>query len=141
MTGAYKGEIYWQLFEFDDQGLPVALSEPHVSTSITALAQIANLPDVVFVGDAVAASREAIGEMAGHRFIEGAGTVRKGWRIDPTGHHLAEAVARVSYLKWRRGAVETAERLQAVYVRPAEAEVKLAQGLLGSKIERSRRAD
>ena len=35
---------------------------------------------------------------------------------------------------------EVIERLQAVYVRPAEAEVKLAQGLLGSKIERSRRA-
>jgi hypothetical protein len=40
-------------------------------------------------------------------------------------------------LKLGRGEVDTAASLKAVYVRPAEAEIKLSLGLLGSKIKRS----
>lgn len=141
MVGAYKGEVYWQLFAFDDRGLPVALSEPLVSTSSEAVAQVAALPEIVFVGDGIAASVEIIRAMAGARFIEEANASCSGWRLKPATPGLAEAVARVAYLKWQQGAVETAADLQAVYVRPAEAEVKLSLGLLGSKIERSRKAD
>ncbi|MEN3331235.1 MAG: tRNA threonylcarbamoyladenosine biosynthesis protein TsaB [Blastocatellia bacterium] len=141
MVGAYKGEVYWQLFTFDDQGLPVALSEPLVSTSSEAVAQVAALPEIVFVGDGIAASVEVIRAMAGARFIEETNASCSGWRIKPATPRLAEAVARVAYLKWQQGAVETATDLRAVYVRPAEAEVKLSLGLLGSKIERSRKAD
>jgi tRNA threonylcarbamoyladenosine biosynthesis protein TsaB len=141
MVGAYKSEVYWQLFAFDDRGLPVALSEPLVSTSIEAVAQVADLPEIVFVGDAVEASAEVIRETAGGRFIEETNAPGSGWRIRPATHHVAEAVARVAYLKWQQGAVETAADLQALYVRPAEAEVKRSLGLLGSKIARSRKAD
>jgi tRNA threonylcarbamoyladenosine biosynthesis protein TsaB len=142
MVGAYKGEVYWQLFAFDDRGLPVALSEPLVSTSIEAVAQVADLPDIVFVGDAAEASAEVIRQMAGARFVEETtGLGRSGWRIQSAAPRIAEAVACVAYLKWQQGAVETAEALQALYVRPAEAEVKLSLGLLGSKIERSRKAE
>jgi tRNA threonylcarbamoyladenosine biosynthesis protein TsaB len=141
MVGAYKGEVYWQLFAFDDRGLPVALSEPLVSTSTEVVAQVADVPDIVFVGDAVAASAEVIREMGGARFIEEASALGSGWRIKTATHRVAEAVARMAYLKWQQGVVDTAESLQALYVRPAEAEVKLSLGLLGSKIERSRKAD
>src|SRR5438270_7114666 len=58
MVGAYKGEVYWQLFAVDERDLPVALSEPDVSTSTEALAQFAELPDIAFVGDAVEANIE-----------------------------------------------------------------------------------
>lgn len=141
MVGAYKGEVYWQLFAVDDRGLPVALSEPLVSTSTEAIAQVADLPDIVFVGDAVEASVDVIREKAGARFIEATNAPGSGWRIKPAAYALAEAVARVAYLKWQQGARDTAEGLQALYVRPAEAEVKLSLGLLGSKIERSRKAE
>jgi universal bacterial protein YeaZ len=141
MVGAYKGEVYWQLFAVDDRGLPVALSEPLVSTSTEAIAQVADLPDIVFVGDAVEASVDVIREKAGARFIEATNALGSGWRIKPAACDIAEAVARVAYLKWQQGARDTAEGLQALYVRPAEAEVKLSLGLLGSKIERSRKAE
>ena len=141
MVGAYKGEVYWQLFAVDDRGLPVALSEPLVSTSTEAIAQVADLPDIVFVGDAVEASVDVIREMAGGRFIEETNAPGSGWRIKPAAYGLAEAVARVAYLKWQQGARDTAEGLQALYVRPAEAEVKRSLGLLGTKIERSRKAE
>ena len=141
MVGAYKGEVYWQLFAVEDEGLPVALSEPLVSTSSEAVNRIVDLPELVFAGDAVESSVEAIREAAGSRFIEGAGESGRGWRVQPSARHSAEAVARVAVLKWQRGRLTSAEALQAVYVRPAEAEVKRALGLLGSKIERSRKAE
>jgi tRNA threonylcarbamoyladenosine biosynthesis protein TsaB len=141
MVGAYKGEVYWQLFTFDEGGLPVARSEPCVSTSTEALAQVADWSDVDFVGDAAEASREAIRNIAGARFVEGANEQRGGWRVPQTNQNVAEAVARLAYLKWHQGTVETAATVEALYVRPAEAEVKRSLGLLGSKIARSRRAD
>lgn len=141
MVGAYKGEVYWQRFAFDDRGLPVAQSEPLVSTSTEAIGQVADLPDMVFVGDAVEAKAEAIREIAGARFVDATDAQGSGWRIHRATYSIAEAVAHVAYLKWQRGEVETAADLQALYVRPAEAEVKLSLGLLGSKIERSRKAD
>jgi len=141
MVGAYKGEVYWQLFSVGDEGLPVALSEPLVSTSSEAVNRIAGLPQLVFAGDAVESSVEAIREAAGSRFIDEASVPGSGWRIEAPAQHSAEAVARVAVLKWRRGALASAEELQAVYVRPAEAEVKRRLGLLGSKIERSRKGE
>jgi tRNA threonylcarbamoyladenosine biosynthesis protein TsaB len=140
MVGAYKGEVYWQLFSVEDQGPPVALSEPLVSTSTQAVATLADLPELVFAGDAVESNVGLIREAAGLRFAEEAGARGAGWRVARPASNVAEAVARVALLKWRRGALETAEGVQALYVRPAEAEVKRSMGLLGSKIERSRRA-
>jgi tRNA threonylcarbamoyladenosine biosynthesis protein TsaB len=141
LVGAYKGEAYWQLFAFDDHGLPVARSEPRVSTSTEAIAQVAELPEVIFVGDAAVASRDVIRDAAGARFVEEAGETRNGWRLFQPAGSVAEAVAHVAYLRWRYGALETAADVAACYVRPAEAEVKRALGLLGSKIARRRRAD
>ncbi|MFL6274910.1 MAG: tRNA (adenosine(37)-N6)-threonylcarbamoyltransferase complex dimerization subunit type 1 TsaB [Blastocatellia bacterium] len=141
MVGAYKGEVYWQLFTFDEGGLPVARSEPGVSTSTEAIAQVADLSDVVFVGEAAEAGVEVIRNIAGARFVEGANEQRGGWRVLQTNQNVAEAVARVAYLKWQKGTFETAATVEALYVRPAEAEVKRSLGLLGSKIARSRRAD
>jgi tRNA A37 threonylcarbamoyladenosine modification protein TsaB len=86
------------------------------------------LTDVVFAGDAAEANVEMIREVAGARVRQATESV-------------AEAVARVAYLKWQHGLVEAASAVEAVYVRPAEAEVKRSLGLLGSKIARSRRAD
>ena len=141
MVGAYKGEAYSQLFTFDARGLPVARSAPVVSTSSEAVAQVADLHEVVFVGDAAEANVEMIREIAGARFLDETGGNGDGWRVRHATQSVAEAVARVAYLKWQRGAVEAATAVEALYVRPAEAEVKRSQGLLGSKIARSRRGD
>jgi tRNA threonylcarbamoyladenosine biosynthesis protein TsaB len=141
MVGAYKGEVYWQRFAFDERGLPVAQSEPLVSTSTEALGRLAGEPDMVLVGDAVEGKAEEVRAVAGARFTESADPSGGGWRIHRAAESVAEAVAHVAYLKWQRGEFDTAADLRALYVRPAEAEVKLSLGLLGSKIERSRKAD
>ena len=143
MIKAYKGEVYSQLFELDERGGPVALSAPVVSTSIQAIERVADLESVTFVGDGAIDNAEAIRELAGDRFRGAEATERSsvGWRIKVASEPVAERVAGLAYLKMIRGETDTAESLQACYVRPAEAEIKLSQGLLGSKVRRSMKAE
>jgi len=50
MLGAYKGEVYSQLFSFDEEGAPLAEDSPSVKTVEKALEQVSHLDDVVFTG-------------------------------------------------------------------------------------------
>lgn len=130
MWNAYKGEVYSQVFSFDDEGVPVTESVAMVSTFDKALEQVAKLDELVFAGE---------GAQAGSEFIERFASAREkgNWAIAESHDSLAASVARLAHLKWAGGDVESAASLSACYVRPAEAEVKLALGLLGSKIKRS----
>ena len=134
MVNAYKGEVYSQLFSFDDDGIPVASNEPTVSGFKEALDRIADLNEFVLAGDAVEAGMEVIEKVAK------GGNGRK-WTIRQSDQPLAAAVAGLAYLKNTRGEAGTAEALRACYVRPSEAEIKLSLGLLGSKIKRSMKSE
>jgi len=125
LVNSYKGEVYSQLFSIDQDGVPVALEPPHVSTLSDVLKRVESHIDVSFTGSAALENAELIERARGRRLNR-----------EPGGP-LAVEIARLSYLKFRRGESETAESLRACYVRPAEAEVKLSLGLLGSKIKRS----
>lgn len=136
MVNAYKNEVYSQLFSLagDVAGeLPVALSDPLVSTFETALERIGDSKEVVFTGEGAETGAELIERRA--RTI---GDVR--WVIKRSDRSVAEYVGRIALA---RIALETgsAESLRACYVRPAEAEIKLSLGLLGSKIKRSMKSD
>jgi tRNA threonylcarbamoyladenosine biosynthesis protein TsaB len=124
-VNSYKGEVYSQLFSIDEDGVPVALDPPLVSTLSDALKRAEGHPGVVFTGSASLDNAELIESASG-------GKIERG-----SSQSLAVDIARLSYLKSTRGETETAESLRACYVRPAEAEVKLSLGLLGSKIKRS----
>lgn len=139
LANAYKGEVYSQLFSVDEDGVPVALEAPLVSTLSKALERVNVRSRVVFTGNAVLGSAEFIKQVAGsgsrrEAFSEGG---EGGWIIKDTDQLLASDIARLSYLRFMRGESESDESLRAYYVRPAEAEVKLSMGLLGSKIKRS----
>lgn len=131
MVNAYKSEVYTQLFSFDDDGVPVAESEPFVLTMAEAVERIKEIDDIVFAGDGAIAAEGIIKRVAGIRF----GDV-SGWRISFSSESAA-SVARLAYRKYMRGESDTPESLRACYVRQAEAEIKLSLGLLGSKIRRS----
>jgi tRNA threonylcarbamoyladenosine biosynthesis protein TsaB len=139
MVNAYKGEVYSQLFELDDEGVPVALSEPRVSTATEALERIAHIDDVTFVGDGAIDNADVIREVG--RENEAAGKSIGAWRIGHATAPAADQIARLAYLRFIRGETYTVESLRACYVRPAEAEVKLSLGLLGTKIRRSLKAE
>jgi len=130
MVNAYKGEVYSQLFSFDGDWAPVAQNDPMVSTLEKALERVAGQTELVFAGDGVPSEAEDIRSAAGSR-AEGK------WTTNRSDHGLGEDVARLAFLKYARGEMETVERLKACYVRRSEAEIKLSLGLLGSKIKRS----
>jgi tRNA threonylcarbamoyladenosine biosynthesis protein TsaB len=124
MVNAYKGEAYWQLFSFDG-ARPVAASEPQVSSVEKAIEELSGIEGLTIVCDATVALMDD----------------RTAWSIKRYDGTLADKVAKLGLVKYLRGEVATPESLRACYVRRAEAEVKLELGVLGSKIERSRRQE
>jgi tRNA threonylcarbamoyladenosine biosynthesis protein TsaB len=130
MVTAYKGDVYSQMFSFGGDGVPIAQNAPMVSTFDKALERVADVNELVLAGDGVEGGVER--SMSNDQQLTQQKRAIKG-----TDHNLAEDLARLAFLKIARGEVETAESLKACYVRPAEAEIKLSLGLLGSKIKRS----
>lgn len=126
LVNAYKGEVYSQMFSFDERGAPVALNEALVSTSTAAIERVADVRSLTFAGDAVGAFEALI-----------LGAAEGGeWTLAGS-KPLAESLVKLAVRKrevWRAA-------LKACYIRPAEAEVKLAAGLLGSKIKRTLSGD
>ena len=126
LVNAYKGEVYSQLFSFDDERMPVAENESLVSSIEDVFDRVAGPDEVTFVGDAAAAHADA---------ISGRGNLN--WSIGRSVHCVAEDIARLAFLKYSRSQLDDPGTLKACYVRPSEAEIKLSLGLLGSKIKRS----
>jgi tRNA threonylcarbamoyladenosine biosynthesis protein TsaB len=119
---AYKGEVYSQLFRFDDEGLPVAQEPPVVSISIKAIERVAHLEGVVFAGEWAVANAE---------FIKATGR-----SVNMKNRSPAEAIAEIAFKKYGRSGGEAPEHVRACYVKVSEAEIKLSEGVLGSKIKR-----
>jgi tRNA A37 threonylcarbamoyladenosine modification protein TsaB len=137
LVNAYKGEVYSQLFSGDGDGAPVAQNEPIVSTFRLALDRVAHIEKVVFVGDSAVENAEEITKLTDEIRRDGTSRGVGVWTIQESDTSTAEAIARLALLKYREG--EALDAVTACYVRRAEAEIKLAKGLLGSKIERVRR--
>jgi len=132
MVNAYKDEAYSQLFSFDNAGAPVAETKPMVSSFEQALERVSDFHELTFAGDGAADAVDAISRAA-------SSVASRKWTIKEASHATADAVARLASIKHSRGESGSAASLTACYVRPAEAEIKLSRGLLGSKIKRSMR--
>lgn len=139
LVNAYKEEVYSQLFSADFEGALVAESEPLVSTFRVALDSVPRIEKLLLVGDAAAENAEEIETIIEELRSKDPSLLTGGWEIQRSGAQRAEAIARLALLKYRRGDASTEGDVAACYVRRAEAEIKLAKGLLGSKIERVRR--
>jgi tRNA threonylcarbamoyladenosine biosynthesis protein TsaB len=138
LVNAYKGEVYSQLFSIDSEGGPVAENEPLVSTLRSALNRVREIEGLVLVGDAALANEEEIRGLNAEMRREGTHELSRSWAIQHSETSSAEALARLALMKYLKGEEGTPEHITACYVRLAEAEIKLAKGLLGSKIERVR---
>jgi tRNA threonylcarbamoyladenosine biosynthesis protein TsaB len=142
LVSAYKGEVYSQLFSADETGVPVALNAPLVSTLGKAMERVGERNDIVFTGDAALEGDEFIRQVGGIKGRQEVSRGESGGGAAKAANHLtASCIASLSYLKFARGESESGESLRACYVRPAEAEVKLSLGPLGSKINRSLKSD
>lgn len=121
MVGAYKGEVFWQMFSFDRRGLPLAQGEAAVGPPEVALEQASQFEEVVFAGDGASEYEEKI--------LSWAGAGR--FHVRPISALLADQIAQLALLKFEEGKAESAGAIKAFYVRPADAEIKLARGLVG----------
>jgi tRNA threonylcarbamoyl adenosine modification protein YeaZ len=137
-VNAYKGEVYSQLFGADSAGAPAAEGPPVITTAAEALQRVANFDSLVFAGDWVETSIALIKEASGGRFIEGPAGERSdtGWFVSQGHRLLAECIAEIAFERYSQGGGENPEQIRACYVRPSEAEIKLTEGVLGSKIKR-----
>jgi tRNA threonylcarbamoyladenosine biosynthesis protein TsaB len=132
VVNSYKGEVCWQLFSFEGDGRPMARGEPAISRVDEVIERAREIEAILVAGD------EVLGRAGDDEIslqIE-----RAGLRIRQQAVTIAEQVARLAFMKYALGEIETPEGLRACYVRRAEAEVKLEMGLLGSKIRRNMRA-
>lgn len=139
MVNAYKGEAYSQLFDFDEDGVPVAESEPVVGRSLEVVERVTEFDEIVFAGDGVEESLDAISQVGGSRFNfdERGLSASSGWIARSVRNFPAIDIARLAFLKYKRGEAVGPQELKACYVRKAEAEVKLSLGLLGTKIRKN----
>jgi tRNA threonylcarbamoyladenosine biosynthesis protein TsaB len=142
LVNAHKGEVYSQLFSTDEAGVPVALNAPLVSTLSAALELARTHGATVFTGEAAPKAAEPMRQVCGMRAQGECARGEQGtWAVGNNDQSAASCIARLSYLRFVRGQWETDESLRACYIRPAEAEVKLSLGLLGSKIDRTLKPD
>jgi hypothetical protein len=115
--------VFSQLFRCEQAELPVALNEPIVSTVEEAVNRVPNVEGVVF-------ATQDIEALAASNLV-----------VRPPSRSLAEEISNVACMRFGSGDRPSADTVRACYVRPAEAEVKLKLGLLGSKIKRSLRPE
>lgn len=128
---ATRGEVYSQLFSFNLEDVPVAQGPPVVTSPAKALASVAEMDSVIFAGDWAVTNVDFIREVGGARFRQEAG-----WSVAASNRLPAECIAELAYKSYLRGGGENPEQIRACYVRPSEAEIKLSEGVLGSKIRR-----
>jgi tRNA threonylcarbamoyladenosine biosynthesis protein TsaB len=131
MVNAYKGEVFAQKFSFDAAGVPVPLGKPLVAPVEQVLERVAALDDVLFAGSGAIENLERIRQAGGEKFRETPG--KAGWRVAEPAALSAGKIAQLALIKFQRGETESAESLRACYVRPSDAEMKLAQGLIGAQ--------
>jgi tRNA threonylcarbamoyladenosine biosynthesis protein TsaB len=108
---AYREEVYAQIFEYADEGGPVAMGAP----TITPAGELPRLFQKH--GELAVAGDEPVAFRAGREF-------KRAPRF------LAEHVARLGFAKHLRGETSNAREVKALYVRPSDAETKLELGLL-----------
>ena len=129
ILSASRGEVFSQLFSFDMDGIPVAQWPPVVTAPAKALELVASLDSLAFAGDWAVANNGFIREVGGERF-------KDGWFVSASNRLPAECIAEIAYKRWLKAGGENPELIRACYVRPSEAEIKLSEGVLGSKIKR-----
>lgn len=110
---AGRGEVFAQLFSVSGSGLVEALDEAAHIPPPRLLEKYGELDEVMWCGDGAIVHRDLIESQA-----------RKKWRIARESDALATHVARLALRKFKNGEIEDAHGLRAIYVRPADAQLK-----------------
>lgn len=112
---AGRGEVFAQWFAVANDGAVTARDEAAHIAPAKLLEKYGSLEKVLWCGDGAIAQRE---------LIEGA-SAGKDWKISPPPRNLAEHVAVLALRRFRQEQLVAPDALQAIYVRPSDAELKV----------------
>jgi len=123
---AGRGEVFAQLFSVSSAGIVIEQDAPAHLSPRSMLEKYGVLRDLKWAGQGAYTQREAIAEYA-HRegidFGESPESVA-GWILVARHADLAKDIAQLAWQRFQTGQIESAESLQAIYVRPSDAELK-----------------
>lgn len=109
---AGRGEVFAQLLSVTKDGLVTELDEAtHISPQ-RLLAKYDSLETVLWCGEGAIANKALLDKHAG-------------WRIAPPAPNLGIHVASLAFRKFRENQLQQPDELQAIYVRPSDAELKV----------------
>lgn len=112
---AGRGEVFAQLFSVANDGAVTAHDEAAHIAPQKMFDKYGSLEKLLWCGEGAIAQRELI-ETAG---------AGKQWRIAPRPQNLARHVAAIALRNFRAGQLVAPDALQAIYVRPSDAELKV----------------
>jgi tRNA threonylcarbamoyladenosine biosynthesis protein TsaB len=112
---AGRGEVFAQLFSVSSTHDVEALDDAAHIPPRKLLDRYDHLESLIWCGEGAVAHRQLIEEA----------DETKGWRIASQSRKLAEHVASLALERFRRSQVEDPSTLRAIYVRPADAELKV----------------
>ncbi|PWT87328.1 MAG: tRNA (adenosine(37)-N6)-threonylcarbamoyltransferase complex dimerization subunit type 1 TsaB [Blastocatellia bacterium] len=123
---AGRGEVFAQSFSVSDTGQVTPLDQPVHLSPLRMLDRYANYSDLLLAGDAVSVHLEKIRDWAIQhgRAFEETNWSHKGWCIAPSSERLATHVASLALARVTEGKLDQPDALQAIYVRPSDAELK-----------------
>ncbi len=110
---AGRGEVFAQLFSVTDEHEVKPLDDPvHISPQ-RLLEKYSSLETVLWCGE---------GAIAHHELLEQG----PAWQVAPATPNLAAHVASLALTKFRENKLDRPDTLQAIYVRPSDAELKVS---------------
>ena len=109
---AGRGEVFAQLFSVTNEGLVTELDKAtHISPQ-RLLEKYSSLESLLWCGEGAIANRTLL-------------ETKPDWRIVPPSTNLATHVAALALRRFRENQVVDPDALQAIYVRPSDAELKV----------------
>lgn len=138
MLPAGRGEVFWQMFETNEHGIPRALSKAGHIKPQDLIEQCAASRSLAWAGDGARLYAEQITERARRGKLtlhadedefgkneSGKAVMEEGvWRLAAPVTNLAKHVSALALARYRSGEHCDAKDLQAIYVRLSDAEIK-----------------
>jgi tRNA threonylcarbamoyladenosine biosynthesis protein TsaB len=113
---AGRGEVFAQLFSVSGDGVVTALDEAAHIAPAKMIEKYGSLENVLWCGAGANAQRELIESAA----------ESKNWRIASPNENLARYVTTLALESFRQDRLVAPDALQAIYVRPSDAELKVS---------------
>lgn len=123
---AGRGEVFAQMFSVSGDSIAEKDAAAHLSPA-KLIERYGGLAHVLWAGNGAHNERDFLAEQAEQRglsFDEVASEAEQGWRLAPKVDNLARHVGALALRDYDTGALQSAQSLRAIYVRPSDPELK-----------------